>query len=288
MSKIGSIEPNVSGRLNIEKPLHAVVLKLSLTSADLVGGLTTPDSVLELLETQNIMFSANIKEKSGNTKRLYTQMPLLPVAELQTANDNHMVASKSGNDLVVLVYLPFSETGAIPFDNDETMELSFEQSVFRIDVYSFDHKLAGGTINRVEPATITQGTREKQFDLEGMSTLLLRKSDLTASTKIILHYSNGRMIEYSNEEIDMLGLLSNEVCLNFNGAVKSGFGKYAIIDVSECTRLEITRASSSAFEFYYVKEDVHQDFQKADIQNARLKDTTRIRKINFAQKFIKA
>lgn len=289
MSLIGTVSANTRQEIRVEKPIHAILIKASYENADAITAIAgKPQGVLDLLESSNIQFSVKIQAKDGTIRRLYTLLPLLPIVELHTAEDNHIAAAITGNRLDVSMYLPFSNVGAIPFNDSETMIIEFEASVFSMSVYSLDHKLVAETYNKIEAVTITSGLREKEFDVNGMSTAIIRRSDLTASTKVTVRYTNGKILEYTPDELDMMGLLSNEICLNLDGKVKSGFGKYIVLDVSEISTILFTRSSTTQFEFYFVKEDVHEEVQKASIINSRLKDTTHVRKMNFIQKRINA
>lgn len=286
---IGTTAVDTAGEFKVEKPLHAIAIVMRMVDADIVPNLDSdPRNLLNLLHDENIVIDVRVQDKNGNTTRQFTQLPLLPLLENETANDNHMVAVTDGTTLVVKGYLPFSDEGSLPFNDDETMTISFSASNFALTVYGYDHPVAGGTFKKIETVTVQQGQKDKEWDCDGWSTVLIKLTDITDTTKIVFYHTNGKNIEYTREEIENLGLLSNEVCMNFDGRIKSGFGRYASIDVRTCTKIALTRASSSSFDFFVEKENIHKDIQKSQVQNQRLKDTTHIRKMNYAQKFIKA
>lgn len=286
---IGTTAVDTAGEFKVEKPLHAIAIVMRMTDADVVPNLNSnPINLLDLLHDENITIDVRVQDKNGNTTRQFTQLPLLPLLENETANDNHMVAVADGTTLVVKAYLPFSDEGSLPFNDDETMTISFTASNFALSVYGYDHPVAGGTFKKIETVTVQQGQKDKEWDCDGWSSVLLKLSDLTDTTKITFYHTNGKNIEYTREEIENLGLLSNEVCLNFDGRIKSGFGRFASIDVRTCSKIVLTRGSSSSFDFYVEKENIHKDIEKSQVQNMRLKDTTMVRKRNFAAKYIKA
>jgi len=279
MGKLGTVAAGSEIEFKVERPVKSLTFRVDWTGQDYDD--VTPKTVQEavlFLQTKTSELNVDIKyqKKDGTFERAFANIPLIPVWELEAFGEGQIKMEGSGtagqNDGAVTVYaeLPLSKDGAIPFDDDEVLIITMPVSTGDVTIFASDHPIASETFREIGVLTMPQGYREKEFDVSNAEQILIRMGDITASTELTLFHTNGKTMTYKVEELVNLGLVSNPVSYNFNGLVYSGFGNYAILNVSTCTKLRVNRTSTALFEMYLEMDNVHHSVETAKEVNATL------------------
>lgn len=279
MALLGTVLINTSAELTHEKPFHAIGFKATITDAAMTAAVdeTALKTALKNLET-DVTISISYIHKNGSRTNPIKAMSLLQLAEFNQMAEGSIRIQPTGaaNEFTIEGVIPLSESGSIPFNNDETLEMRVDVANAKTDTISFytiESPVMSTDWHWYEKINMRTGDTSKVFDLTDAEWLMFPIASFTASTTLDFTYTNGKSIRFDQNNLPLMGLSLNDVVYNKSGLTVTGFGIYALIDVSMCTELEINRTSTTAFEMITVKDMVSGDLQKAVENNNGLQLT---------------
>ncbi|GEM_PF-6394234 len=270
---------------NIEKPFCglAVVVRVASDSIGIKED-GTENFTKNLIEKigNNITVSAYYKQKSGKGKYYFSAFNLMQLLELSQHEEGVVKVIRDGLDYVIKGYLPLSNTGAIAFNNDETMTVTVvggKDFKYNMDLYTVELSQVAHDYLEYSRLSVLEGQREKKFDLRGYEKIMIPLSAISRTTIVSLDYTNGITCRYNREELEAMGLLINDVCYSNGANTVYGFGHHAILDCSNIVDVDIRRDSTTAFDIVAIKTRLVSDVIGSIITNEKLIDTTEQEKL---------
>jgi hypothetical protein len=286
---MGKIIDLVKGEANlkadIEKPISGFYFKINSSAINTVA--TSADSIeLKMTEISSylelIKLSCTYRDKSGTPTFHYNSQTLLSIAEFSQNEEGLINAQVNEAGTELQVYVPLNANGgALPFNNDETLEFVVDTSA----ITDSEETLTGSVWTLESPSLspdfyqwskmlVQQNETEKTFDVRKFEQIMLPLHFITASTVVTVIYTNGQVIRLTKEDLLCLGIATNDISYNVGGLVKSGFGRYAILALSEAKEVQIHRTSTSAFEIYGINYKLINDLKAVARNNESLVSTT--------------
>jgi len=273
----------------VEKPIAGFEVSLTLVDSFAQDGsanslMTSEEVIRDWISTKwadAVTASITYKDKNGNTTWPFNSFNLDALLEWAQADEGHIAIKyeTTGTTYTLKAFLPLAQNGAIQFSNDETMEIEIvydSAEISAVAIELIESPVAAPMWNKFERITVRDGDKEKDIKLDGIETLMIPLESVQTNTKITFYYSNGNNITWTREKMEAVGFRINDVCYNVNGMVVSGFGRYAIFDVSTVNKVEVRRSETDAFDFItQTQEMVSTDVRLIAETNSNLKDTTR-------------
>ncbi|MBI1836841.1 MAG: hypothetical protein HYR91_06200 [Flavobacteriia bacterium] len=306
---LGTVTNAESKDFQIEKPFSGLAINITTPILNLLSSenlafakshapangspqfyFPTSEEITALIEklSQTITISAYYKQKSGKGKYYFSSFPLMDLLELAQHEEGVIrVVYSSAEDIQIKAYLPLSNTGAIAFNNDETMTISVvgtdqgEAVKYTLEMYTVELPQIAHDYLDYTRLSVLQGQKEKKFDLVEFEKIMIPLRSITSTTVISLDYTNGVTVRYTAKELYSLGLLINDVCYasTTTGTV-NGFGRFAILDCKNVKDIDIRRDSNTAFDIVAVKSKLVEDVLGSILSNEKLFDTTEEHQLN--------
>jgi hypothetical protein len=246
--QIGDFNASQSKNLTVEKPFST--LGFSLTTS------ATVDNVSKLItELKKVSISVSYVKRDGNPIRPITSINLYDLA-MMSQNKSGAVSFDTVNR-VCRFTIDLSESGNIPFNNDETCYVDIVNGSADITGKVFAIEVAFGGVDYVAYSTldVLAGKKDVSFDVTYLSALMLNRSDVTASTEIQITYTNGRVCRYKIDELLFIESARDNnliVSIDSNNMATSRVSQspdVIALDIETAKEIRITRDSTSAFSF---------------------------------------
>ena len=274
--KLGTVLSNTEQRFEIEKPIVALGFKVEIAAAI---DTTTRDNIVTSLENiaDGLTLSVQYKSKNGETIRPMNAISLIALLEYAQHHEGVIILDhdKVSGKSTIKGMVPLSNSGSLSFNNDETLILNVKSSVDwgDCDVYTIENPTFGFDFNDWTTLDMPQGTKERLFPVKKYDSVMIPLSALTASTVVTFHYTNGRSVDFTKDELIMVGETVNDICYNAKGNSISGYGVYAIVDLDAVKDIEITRSSTSFFSMLAVETPIVGNLKEVQKVNGALTHT---------------
>lgn len=279
MSLLISLAGATNDTAYIEKPVAMLIFDLRVTKTDLVAATTYAAKTTLPGVLNNVTVKVITRTKEGGEHVQFNDIPLDVLLESQNAAGQGHVSIEDidGTNYSIRAALDLSNTGCIPFSNDEEMEVKITNGDADIDnVYVYDLESAefAQDYKKVERHNMNNGQLEKELDVSKADTLIFPLASFTSNLELALNYTNGVVQRFNDKaELEVLAYSGNDCMYNFNGMQVGGFCAYAVLNVKNVESISISRTATSAFSIYVERNMVLPDVSTTMVKNARIIDT---------------
>lgn len=278
-----------------EKPFSGYGFSISLTLGSAVAFINAINNPLAENPIEDAMSYVDVtcsllhQYREGKHERPFTAVKIVDLLELAQHAEGIISVSmeeKDGSEGVVIRgYLPLTESGSKSFLEDETSLLTVITGENIIaEVWTIESPTLAGSWTQWTKKDVLDGQTQKQFEVSQFHTVAIPMVALTKSTEITITFTNGGVVRYKKPELQFIGLLANDCSYNVNGRVFGGFGKFAILDVSAVSTIDIHRESTSPFSIYMLDDVPVKNMRSVAQHNSGMIDVASLKVEAEAQK----
>ena len=281
--KIGQLEAeNENQPFKITKSISGIVITLVQNDVDApeirAGRSGAIGYLVDMVGSSTIQVV--LQPKHGKNEFLIERMKLSTVLQKVGSVDGTVsfefeeVVFHSGvGTMTMRAYIPFSDEGRIPLDEDEEIQVTISnlpaETAVTSMLYGVESADLATDVIRMSFKSLPQGEKFKTFDVSDSEYVMLPLGMLTATTTLQINYTNGESPIYLADEFRALACQSNEVLFSVGGLVVTGFADYAVFKVSDVESIEVRRDSTTAYDLFFIDSDYRPNMESAVRKNER-------------------
>lgn len=188
--------------------------------------------------------------ETGKTDDIVSDILLDTLAKIATVNEGYYVRKKTatGGFIVPVILSP---DASVRLSNNRYLDIEVKglAAGTSMDVYAVESPDQTDFFIRYNKMFVPKDETQKQFMPGINEDMFIYHADIT---EIQLAYVNGATVTYTPAELEMLEMVSNDVCsVNTDGAV-FGLGGLVHIDLAGIRSIDIKTSGAKAVEFYMI------------------------------------
>ena len=244
------------------KELETAVHKLAFTFNGVMAALaeTAKPNIQSHLDTIINNTSLTLTKQDGfTTDTLIQDIKLKDLGEISTFHEGVIKITRAfdagvgaNNTCAIEFTVEIDEESALAMDDKAKLMLSVANKptgvTLAIDV--IDSPINGNIYSKYESKFVNANVA-KDFRIEEHYAVALPIASLTS---LELHYSNGKVMKLTADEIKKIKFDDQDETIIINGLVTAGVFNWAVLDVRACTKLNVILSSST--NFYLLKKAI--------------------------------
>lgn len=230
----------------VETALHKLVFTFTTPTADVPAGSGSIRSKAAA-EFASICGSAAlsiVKQSASGNENLMTKLLIKDIAEISTNHEGvvEIDLNDAGTHYVCKFTVEISEF-AFRLDDSAKLIINLENKVSNavLDIDAMDHPVTSSEYIKYENKYVNENT-PKDFPVG--DHYLLAVPDTNYSS-LDLHYSSGRVISYTRDEIRQMVVDSEEEVIRWKGLHVGGYAKWICILLEGVNKITVTNNANS-------------------------------------------
>lgn len=274
--QLATIPQGLTKTIFVENPLSAIIVEANYAN-ELIPANSNTLTEFSTLKTElsGAKISVLHKTKDNKVIHLYTKEELIQLIEFNQKGEGVIPVSQPTSTTRNLQgVLTIGENGSIPFNNDETLEITVDNSCqVDLNLHVLETPVLSPTFVQLNSQTIQGDRKTKTFDLTDVVEISIPWTCIHTNTELTFTASNGVTCRYGKVQLETIDSLTNDsVYATPYGMIHRGTS--VVLDVSEFVTLRWDRDTTSSISFLTKEYKVIDNVKEVAIKNNSLIDTT--------------
>lgn len=257
---------------NIERDISGLYFELAVPAASAIA---IADASVHL---RSLTMDAYVVSKKAGQVQIANQTPLSVIAEYgQNAEGFIRIVDNGTNITGLRFFLPLCPEGALSMQDDETISIAISgvpnSADYKLNIWGIETSTADFSVHQFSEKAVPEGNTEKEFDLTDVHTLIV--PNVGNVTEVVITYSNGKWCRYTNQEMNAISDMSNDLAYIATTPAGTAYGAKGnhVLTVASAVSCVI-KTDGTAVRTYVVRDRAATKTMDVEKINSKLEDTT--------------